>query len=57
MSIKVAIAAVAAGLVLFLWGFVAHMLLPLGHAGLSVLPAEAEPALTSALNGVANASA
>ena len=35
---KLLIAGVAGGVVMFLWGFVAHMLLPLGEAGLTGLP-------------------
>lgn len=31
---------VVAGIVLFFWGFVAHMLLPLGELGLKVLPTD-----------------
>ncbi len=31
---------VAAGIVLFFWGFVAHMLLPLGELGMQPIPAE-----------------
>ena len=49
---RVAVAAVAAGIVLFIWGAVAHMALPLGHMGISVLPAAAEGPLVAALSGV-----
>ncbi len=31
---------VAAGIVLFFWGFVAHMLLPLGEMGLQSIPTD-----------------
>ena len=39
---KIAFAAIAGGLVVFIWGAVAHMMLPLGMMGLSVLPNEAQ---------------
>jgi len=48
---KMLIAALVGGLLLFAWGFVSHMLLPLGHAGLSVLPPAAEAGLISGLKG------
>jgi hypothetical protein len=38
MNFKVLIAGLAGGVALFLWGFVAHMVLPLGQAGFKVLP-------------------
>lgn len=41
---RIAIAAVAGGIVMFLWGAVSHMLTPLGEAGIKSLPAE-EPVL------------
>ena len=49
MNVKILLSAVAGGVVMFLWGFVAHMLLPLGEAGMSVLPYQAEllPAVSS----------
>jgi hypothetical protein len=40
------LAALVGGLVVFVWGAVAHMLLPLGELGLSVAPAEAEVVAT-----------
>jgi hypothetical protein len=43
---KIVLAALAGGLVLFIWGAVSHMLLPLGAAGLKNLPNE-EPVLTA----------
>ena len=49
MNVKVLLAALAGGALMFLRGFAAHMLLPLGEAGLSVLPYQAEllPAVNS----------
>ena len=43
---KIVLAALAGGLVLFIWGAVSHMLLPLGEAGLKNLPNE-ESVLTA----------
>ncbi len=39
---RVLMAGVLAGVAVFLWGMVSHMALPLGEAGISKLPAEAE---------------
>ena len=41
MTKRILIAGVVAGLVLFLWESVAHMVLPLGEAGVKGLPNEA----------------
>jgi hypothetical protein len=38
MSLKLLLAGVAGGVAMFLWGFVAHMVLPLGEAGMKALP-------------------
>jgi hypothetical protein len=38
MNFRVLIAGGAGGVAIFLWGFVAHMLLPLGQAGIQALP-------------------
>lgn len=38
---RIAIAAIVGGIVVFVWGAVSHMLLPLGMMGLSTLPNEA----------------
>ena len=48
---KMLIAALVGGLLLFAWGFVSHMLLPLGHMGLSVLPPAAEAGVIGGLKG------
>jgi hypothetical protein len=42
MSGRVVVAGLLAGLVVFVWGMVSHMALPLGKAGFSTLPAEDE---------------
>ena len=42
MNLKLVLAGVAGGVVMFLWGFVSHMLLPLGDAGISSLPYQAD---------------
>jgi hypothetical protein len=44
---KVLLGGVVAGIVIFLWGFVSHMLLPLGEMGLKTVPQE--EALTAAI--------
>jgi hypothetical protein len=44
---KILLGGVVAGIVIFLWGFVAHMLLPLGEMGLKTVPKEDE--LTAAI--------
>jgi hypothetical protein len=49
---KIAIAAVAGGVVMFLWGAVSHMLTPLGEAGIRSLPNE-EPVLAALRTNVA----
>ena len=41
-NVKVLLAGLAGGVVMFLWGFVSHMLLPLGEAGISELTYEEE---------------
>ena len=46
---RIVIAAVVGGLVMFLWGFVGHMLTPLGEAGFKSLPPAGDAALASAL--------
>ena len=43
---RIAIAAVAGGIVMFLWGAVSHMLTPLGEAGMKSMPSE-EPVLAA----------
>jgi hypothetical protein len=40
MKFRVLIAAIGGGVAIFLWGFIAHMLLPLGQAGMRALPFE-----------------
>ena len=40
MNFRVLIAGIAGGIAIFLWGFIAHMLLPLGQAGIRALPFE-----------------
>jgi hypothetical protein len=37
---RILIGGVAAGIVIFFWGFVSHMLLPIGEMGLKTVPAE-----------------
>ena len=44
---KILIGGVVAGIVIFFWGFVAHMLLPLGELGLKTIPEEDD--LTAAI--------
>jgi len=44
---RILIGGVVAGIVIFFWGFVAHMLLPLGELGLRSIPKEDE--LTAAI--------
>jgi hypothetical protein len=48
---RVVIGGVVGGLIIFFWGAVAHMATPLGHAGLSILPADDESAVAGALKG------
>ena len=47
---RIAIAAAVGGLAMFVWGAISHMLTPLGGAGLSSMPAAAEPVVTGALS-------
>src|SRR6516165_1393553 len=44
---KILVGGVVAGIVIFFWGFVAHMLLPLGEMGLKSIPSEDD--LTAAI--------
>jgi len=46
--------AILGGLVLFVWGSISHMALPLGHVGIRVMPPSLEPAALAALNGAMN---
>jgi hypothetical protein len=48
---KLVIAAVVGGLIVFVWSAVAHMVTPLGTAGLSTLPGPGEEAVVAALKG------
>lgn len=47
MSTRILIAGILGGVVMFIWGFVSHELLPIGEMGVKVLPNE--DAVTSAL--------
>ena len=38
MKLKIFLAGLAGGVALFLWGFLSHMVLPLGEAGIKTLP-------------------
>jgi hypothetical protein len=40
MNARIVVAGVLAGLVVFVWGMISHMALPLGEAGVSPLPAQ-----------------
>lgn len=42
MNFRVLVAGLLGGVAIFFWGFVAHMLLPLGEAGMRALPYEAK---------------
>src|SRR5690242_16660307 len=52
MNLRVIVAGLTGGLAIFLWGFIAHMLLPLGEAGIQALPKQAKvlPALSATVN-------
>jgi hypothetical protein len=39
-SIRIILAAIVGGVVVFIWGAVAHMILPIGDMGIRMLPAE-----------------
>lgn len=52
MGRRMVLASFLGGLVIFVWGFVSHMLLPLGQHGLKPLPA-AEAQMASALKAAA----
>ena len=41
MQLKIVLAGLAGGVAMFFWGFVAHMVLPLGEAGIKPLPYQA----------------
>jgi hypothetical protein len=47
VMVKILVGGLVAGVVLFFWGFVAHMLLPLGEIGLQSIPNEED--LTAAI--------
>ncbi len=48
---RLIVGAVLAGLVLFVWGAISHEALPLGRAGLRVMPREKEAAVLAAMSG------
>jgi hypothetical protein len=48
------IAAIAGGIVLFMWGFISHMVLQLGEAGIKTIPAATEESVLSTLKGSLN---
>lgn len=50
MNVRVVVAALIAGLVVFVWSAVSHMALPLGEMGISALPNEPEVAEALAKN-------
>ena len=49
MNLKIILAGLVGGVVMFLWGFIAHMVLPLGEAGFKTLPHQEAvlPAITA----------
>jgi hypothetical protein len=51
MKSRIIVAGLAGGVAIFLWGFVAHMLLPLGEAGIRPLPMQDKvlPALSGSV--------
>jgi hypothetical protein len=51
MKSRIVVAGLAGGVAIFLWGFVAHMFLPLGEAGMRSLPYQDKvlPALSASL--------
>lgn len=51
MKPRIVLAGLAGGVAMFFWGFVAHMVLPLGEAGIKPLPYQASvlPAITAHL--------
>lgn len=51
-GMRVVVAGVIGGLVMFIWGFVSHMVLPIGEMGLESLPDEAvlTPAMKASIN-------
>lgn len=51
MNFRIFFAGLAGGVAMFVWGFVAHMLLPLGEAGIRTLPYQAKvlPAVTESV--------
>jgi hypothetical protein len=46
---RILLAAALGGIAMFVWGAVSHMLTPLGEAGLTSMPAAAEPAVLESL--------
>lgn len=52
MNFRVLLAGLGGGVGIFLWGFVAHMVLPLGEAGIKGLPYEDKvlPAISASVN-------
>jgi hypothetical protein len=53
MAKRVILGGLVGGVVYFIWGAVAHMMTPLGHTGLSILPADKEDALLAAMRAAA----
>jgi hypothetical protein len=48
---RVILGGVAGGIVMFVWGAISHMALPLGEAGLRSMPQDKEPAVLDAMRG------
>jgi hypothetical protein len=46
---KIILAGLLGGIIIFCWSFVAHMMTPLGKMGISVLPAQQEQAVLTAI--------
>jgi hypothetical protein len=51
---KVILGGLLGGLVLFVWGVISHMALPLGEAGVRSMPASVEPAVLAAMKTAMN---
>jgi hypothetical protein len=51
---KVILGGLLGGLVLFVWGAISHMALPIGEAGVRSMPAAAEPAVLAAMKSAMN---
>lgn len=48
--VKIIVAGIVGGILIFVWAFIAHMFLPIGHWGVNSIPQSAEAPLAAVIN-------